>query len=271
MNATLTNGGGVIRRLEGNRLVYYWMSPTYEFWDQHWKTQLSQDAYFTAQHGELGWIEEFVTRYMPREGRILEAGCGMGQHVMALRFRGYDVEGVEWSPETVKTVLALYPNLPIREGDVTCVEVPDGYYSGYVSLGVMEHRQEGPEPFLREAYRVLNKDGIALISVPFFLWLRKIKALIGLYDTKTLGRDFYQYAFEPKEFSGLLKLVGFEIIDRTSYDVLTGVGDEIPLLHTVFKWRGIGWRLKRLLRVCNWTARNLGHMMLFACKKPALD
>ena len=45
--------------------------------------------------------------------------------------------------------LAVPLDLPVREGDVTRLDVRDGSFAGYVSLGVMEHRREGPYRQLR--------------------------------------------------------------------------------------------------------------------------
>ena len=255
------------RVVENGRLAYYLAPADAEFWDNHWKDQLSPDAHHWAEHGALGWFEEPFTRYLPQQGRILEAGCGLGQYVLALRVRGYDAEGVEWGTGTVKAVRALYPDLPIRVGDVTRLEVPDAYYSGYISTGVVEHRQEGPEPFLQEAYRVLKSDGVAFISVPYFHLLRRLKARLGLYRGRTDGLEFYQYAFTETEFITLLQAASFKVIDQMLYDGYKGVKDEMPLLRRMFRWRGIGWRLQRWLRSWEWAERNLGHMILFVCRK----
>jgi SAM-dependent methyltransferase len=259
--------GKSARRVEGQRLVYYHSQPDVAFWDQHWQQHLSPENYQWAEQGVLLWFEKPFTRWLPRQGRILEAGCGLGQYVLALRVRGYQIEGVEWGTETVKAVRALYPDLPIRVGDVTRLEVLDGYYSGYISLGVVEHRREGPEPFLQEAYRVLEPDGMAFISVPYFHPLRRLKARLGLYRGRPEGLAFYQYAFTDTEFSALLQAAGFEIIDQMLYGGFKGVKDEIPLLRQMFKWRGIGSRLQRWLQSWEWAERNLGHMILFVCRK----
>jgi SAM-dependent methyltransferase len=255
------------RRVEKQRLAYYLDAADVDFWDQHWKTYFSPEIYTGAEQGALGWFEGPFTRYLLRQGRVVEAGCGLGQYVLALRVRGYDAEGIEWGHETVQAVCALYPDLPVRVGDVTRLTVPDGYYSGYISLGVVEHRQEGPEPFLQEAYRMLEPGGVAFISVPYFHPLRRLKARLGLYQGRPDGLEFYQYAFTEAEFATLLQTAGFEIIDQMLYGGFKGVKDEIPLLRQMFKWRGIGWRLQRWLQSWEWAERNLGHMILFVCRK----
>jgi SAM-dependent methyltransferase len=255
------------RRVENHRLVYYLSAADASFWEQHWQTYLSPERYTAADRGHLGWFEEPFTRYLPRQGRILEAGCGLGQYVLALRVRGYDVEGVEWASETVKAVRAIYPDLPIRVGDVARLEVPDGTYSGYISIGVAEHRREGPELFLQEAYRVLKHGGMALISVPYFHPLRRLKARLGLYRGRPDSMEFYQYAFTETEFTTLLQAAGFKIIDQMIYNGFKGVKDEIPLLRRMFEWPGIGRRLQRWLLSWKWADQKLGHMILFVCRK----
>lgn len=255
------------RRNEKQRLAYYLSTADVDFWEQHWKTHLSRDKYARAERGDLGRFESPFTRYLPRSGVILEAGCGLGQHVLALRVRGYEVEGVEWGTETVKAVRTLYPDLPIRVGDVTQLDVPDSYYSGYISLGVVEHRQKGPDPFLQEAYRVLRPGGVALVSVPYLHPLRRLKTHLRLYRGQPEGLEFYQYAFTETEFVALLQTAGFQIIDQMLYSGFKGVKDEIPPLRWVLKWRGIGWRLGRWLQSWKWAERNLGHMTLFICQK----
>jgi SAM-dependent methyltransferase len=254
------------RIVESGRLAYYLEAADADFWDNHWKTYFSAEIYAGSEAGALGPLEEVFISHLPRAGHILEAGCGLGYYVVALGVRGYCVEGVDWSEETVAAVKSLYPDLPIRVGDATRLEAPDGYYSGYISLGVVEHRREGPGPFLQEAYRVLAPGGVVFISVPYFHLLRCLKARLGIYRGRPEGLEFYQYAFTETEFAGLLQAAGFEIVDRMLYGGFKGVKDEIPLLRRMAGWRGIGWRLQRWLSR-GWIERNLGHMILFVCRK----
>jgi SAM-dependent methyltransferase len=254
------------RRVEGHRLVYYRVEADAAFWDAHWKPYVSPQVYEGAEHGYLGEYEEIFAAYLPKEGRILEAGCGIGKLVLSLRVRGYDIEGVEWGAETVQAVRSHYPDLPIRVADVTKLDVPDSFYSGYISLGVVEHREQGPEPFLDEANRVLERGGVALISVPFFHPLRQFKGQMGFYRCRINGLKFYAYAFTKAEFSNLLRNAGFNIIECVAYDLFKGIGDEIPLMCRIFKMRGIGWRLNLWLKSSQ-LGKNLGHMALFVCQK----
>jgi len=156
----------LIRNIVGSRLVYYRADADSLYWDDYWQKRLNHHWYARYDRGNLLYFEDVFLKYLPLTGRILEAGCGLGQMVMALRYRGYDCEGVEWADRTVEAVRQIYPELPIRSGDVTHLNVPDACYDAIISLGVVEHRYEGPEPYLQEAQRILNPDGVLLISVP---------------------------------------------------------------------------------------------------------
>ncbi len=81
----------------------------------------------------------YILKYMPKEGKIIEAGCGLGRYVVYLSELGYDIEGIELSAETVEMVKRLRPSLKIKQGDITKLEYPDNSISGVICLGVVEH------------------------------------------------------------------------------------------------------------------------------------
>ncbi|MBP1690855.1 MAG: glycosyltransferase, partial [Bacteroidetes bacterium] len=258
-----------VRRVERGRLAYYREKADAAFWDRHWSAMQSRGAYAEAERGYLGWFERPFATYLPRAGKILEAGCGMGQHVVALRVRGYDAVGIEWAPRTVQAARSIFPTLPVEVGDVTALRVPDAFFAGYVSLGVMEHRREGPEPFLREAFRVLAPDGIAMISVPHFHPLRRAKGLLGAYGGETADLEFYQYAYGVGEFAGHLRAAGFDVLDRWGYDGIKGLKDELPWLRRLLAHERYGPRVRSILARTPQAERWFGHMMLYVCRKPA--
>jgi len=259
-----------VRRVEQGRLAYYREKADAAFWDRHWSGMLSRGAYAEAEKGFLGWFEKPFAAYLPPTGKILEAGCGMGQHVVALRVRGYDAIGIEWAPKTVQAARSIFPTLPVEVGDVTALDVPDGQFAGYISLGVMEHRREGPEPFLREAFRVLAPGGIAMISVPHFHPLRRAKGLLGAYRGETADLEFYQYAYGVGEFVGQLRAAGFEVLDRWGYDGVKGLKDELPWLRRLLVHERYGPRLRSILARTPHAERWFGHMMLYICRRPAV-
>jgi len=257
----------ILRVMENGRLVYYGPKADDAFWDRCWAGMLSDGHYRAAKKGRLGYLEKPAKRWLPKDGPILEAGCGTATFVLGLRVRGWDAEGVDYAAETVRAVRRLFPDLPVRVGDITRLEVPDGYYAGYISLGVIEHRREGPEPYLREAWRVLRPGGIAFFSVPYLNPIRRLKARLGYYQGNPQGMEFYQYAFSEVEVRSLLERAGFHILARYVYDGMKGIGDEVPGAEKFLRY------LSKIPPFCLFGRRWLhyctfGHMLLLVCQKP---
>lgn len=263
-----TEPPSLMRIASNHRLAYYRKAASADYWDKVWATQETKDLYAKAGTGDLGYYETLFPNYLPKEGVILEAGCGLSQFVMALRARGYQVEGVDYGERTIREVKSRFPDLPIRVGDVTRLEVPDGYYSGYISLGVMEHDPNGPDLFLREAYRILRDGGVALISIPYLNGLRRLKMWLGLFGGETPKHlDFYQYAYSTKEFDKFLESFGFHVISHLQYGGYKGIKDELPILAKLFSIPKIGWRIQRFFMNWGWANSHMGHMMMYVCVK----
>ena len=218
---------------DGGRLAYYSIRANSGFWSRHWRKSIETVEWEKAEQGFLGWFEESFIKFLPKTGKIIEAGCGLGYYVLALERRGYDVEGVEWSKEAVGLIKTRFPELKVRTGDVRNLKVKNGYYSGYISLGVVEHFKSGPEDYLREANRILKRGGVAFVSVPYFNLLRRIKNLFGFYRGSPVGLDFYQYAFTQAEIEDLIQKSGFKVVSRFHYDAYKTLREEIPILKKV--------------------------------------
>jgi SAM-dependent methyltransferase len=255
------------RRFESHRLVYYSQQADEAYWHRQWESRLRRSDYQAALAGQFEYLDHIFERWLPRDAPILEAGCGRGQIVVALRARGWTAEGVDYSQATVNAVQALFPDLPIRVGDVTKLDVPDNSYGGYVSIGVIEHRQEGPEPFLTEAVRVLRPGGIAVITVPYVNPLRALKARWGYYGGQSPELPFYQYAFMADEICNYMTAAGFEVMQQQPYGGYKGIIDELPLLRPLLglikKAPLTGPPTRRWLAHCRF-----GHMLALVCRKP---
>ena len=201
------------RRISKGRMVWYGDHGDDQYWYQYWKARLTSDYYTSAEANDLtsDQLGTVLLQAMSPQGLHLEAGCGAGYWIAALRHYGYTIEGIEYARDLVDLVHAVKPQLPVRHGNVLHIDSPDNYYDTYLSIGVVEHRIEGPEPFLSEAYRVLKPGGKILISVPFFGPTRKLKSRFLIYDHKPPNLHFFQYGFSSKEFTNYLQKAGFSI------------------------------------------------------------
>jgi SAM-dependent methyltransferase len=254
------------KKVEHGRLVFYREKPSKEFWDKHWLEEFDHTSYARAQKGSLWLFEDVFTKYLPKNGQILEGGCGPAKLVIGLRSRGYDCVGIDYAEETVRKVRESFPDLPIRQGDVLQLDVSPGTYAAYISLGVMEHSIEGPHGFLREAFRVLSSDGLLLVSVPFFNPLRRFKSLIGYFHGDVKDLEFYQYAFQIAEMKRILLDHKFHSIYIGGYDPFSGFQSEIPLLSSK-RFLRLNSRMRKYLNHSRIAQRLFSHMILFVCRK----
>lgn len=215
------------------RLVFYAQEADDAYWDEVWKKNVHDNFFDAYKRGELDYFNDFFPKHLSKNGKVLEAGCGLGQIVVGLNALGYDAEGVDFAQGTITFLQEKFPELRFWLGDLrNLVDTPNGDYQAYISLGVVEHLEDGPEPFLKEAHRILSDDGIILISVPTFNVLRRLKGRLGMYKGNPEGFVFYQYAYNREEFSKILAANGFEIIDWMGYSSYKGLKDEV---------RFIGW------------------------------
>ncbi|KPJ72629.1 hypothetical protein AMJ52_05760 [candidate division TA06 bacterium DG_78] len=224
--------------VQGNRLVKYSGKAHTKFWEDYWsKTEIQNDI-IEAKNDKV--MQRIFCKYLPRNGKILEAGCGIGKWVMVLGEIGYKIEGIDFSSKVINKVKKFNPDIPVKVADILDLPYADGTFSGYISLGVLEHLQNGPHQALLEARRILSKNGVVLISVPYFSPIRKFKAILNLYKHEYEG-EFFQYAFSKTELLQTIRNAGFEIVDIITIRGLRGMFEEISLLKRfskkVFKYQ----------------------------------
>ena len=207
-------------------------------------------------------VTPYIFKYLPKEGRLLEAGCGSGRFVYYLKKLGYDIVGMEISQKTVGVLNEMHPDLDIIQGDVRKLAFSDESIAGTLSLGVIEHVIEGLDGPTREMYRVLQKDGYALVIVPSFNYIRRIKYMLGIYHVTGLLKyssvvrrmfrkapleldsateklinkpefkrwrilgEFLEYRLTKHQFETVLKDAGFSIIESVPVSLIDGVYHE---------------------------------------------
>jgi len=255
---------------QDSRLSYYRVddhSTTEELWSSHWQSQNpSAEFYNRYERGYLGVYSQIFPKHIPRKGKIVEAGCGRAQYVVALRSLGYDCDGIDTAVETIEMINGTFPDLPVAQGDVLNLEYETCSLSGYISLGVVEHFQEGPQRALDEAFRVLEPGGIGVIAVPVNNSLRSRSAA---EDESYLpkGARFYQYAFSGVEFEKFLTQTGFTVENYYAQGVFYSMNAGIPLFKAISRRIPL---LRGIDRIANRTplAKKFGRTGIWIVRKP---
>lgn len=221
-------------------------------WKKNWENLSVKDVLEIFRYGRVKDQMRVFTRVLPKEGKILEGGCGLGPYLIRLRQLGYDVEGVDYNEGPIRKLLEYDPTLPVKVGDVVALPYPDENFQAYLSLGVIEHFTEGPEKAIREAHRVLKAGGVFLVAVPLCnIFMRVTTPLRFLKSQpwlrKVFGKDednhYWEQYFKRDDLVQVLRENGFDVQeihpldhahsllstfrflrDRTSYDEASPLG-----------------------------------------------
>ncbi|MDW8305257.1 MAG: class I SAM-dependent methyltransferase [Acidobacteriota bacterium] len=215
---------------------------TPDYWEDNWgQSDFEQAVKFCV----IDPLRPLFEKYLFPGAIMFEGGCGLGNYVAYYTARGWRVIGLDFAQKTLKRLREYQPNLPVCVGDVSKLPFGDEVFDLYYSGGVVEHFESGPELALSEARRVLKRNGILLVSVPYlnplreFLyyfkkdtWRKVKKEEIDLEEIE--GKSFFQYVYRPSEFKNALSDAGFEVIETKGYSILWGLYD-IPFLQKVLE------------------------------------
>jgi len=107
--------------------------------------------------------KHLIENYYLGKGSILDIGCGRGDLLKAFHNKGMKVTGTDISPSSIKS---CEPHL-VKTADLEKQKLPfDNEEFNFVfSKSVIEHLHN-PMPLLKEALRVVKKDGKVVIMTP---------------------------------------------------------------------------------------------------------
>jgi ubiquinone/menaquinone biosynthesis C-methylase UbiE len=254
------------------RLQRYWREPNSEMWDEIWSKTDEKEYWRNALNGELLYeYKNVFEKYLIPGSKILEAGCGLGQVVIALRTRGFNCYGLDYADKVINILNNKFPDIPFEIGDIRNIKYNDNFFDSYISLGVIEHFTEGQEKMLNEAARVLNKNGIIFLSVPFYSPFRKFLNKFGKYnkDNFTSNMPYFESCFSEDELHFLFNNAGFDVIEYIYINPIMPFVQETFLRPLYFiiedkiKIRGL---IDRLLKVLL-SKRLFSHMIMIVARK----
>jgi SAM-dependent methyltransferase len=207
------------------RIAYHRVPADEAFWEGHWSEESLEHLLGVAEQSPL---TRHIESWIRPSDRVLEAGCGLGQYVAYLNGRGINITGVDWASSAIERHREAFPASDVRVADLADLPFSDASFDLYLSLGVIEHFEQGPWALLAEAARVLRPGGRAIFSTPYVNLSRRLtrRAIERRQSEATAqGAPFYQFAFDEGSLDELLQRAGFTVSDRRYYDVGRGVRD----------------------------------------------
>jgi len=187
-------------------------------------------------------IAGYFMEYLPKGEPILEAGCGLGAWVIYLGDLGYDIAGIDNDAQVIGRLKEWRPSMNVSAGDIRRLPYETGTLGAVISLGVMEHFEEGCDEAMRETWRVLCPGGLIFFTVPLDNIFRKVIAhpLRGFYLRwrRAHGESihFAEYRYTPGEVERMLARHGFTPFlttwdDFTEKGMSLGIWADFPPFH----------------------------------------
>lgn len=257
------------------RLAEFSRMANEEFWDEHWREYLSSDPK-RMRLSSKGYLLNVVRSRLSKGAFIVEGGCGTGKNVVALARMGYRVIGIDFAPRTVQFLRRNFPSYWWVQGDVRSLAFSDGTADGYLSIGVVEHLQEGPDAVLREIARVVKPGGMLFLTVPSRNVIRDLKVVLGFYpgrgEQDAAKERFYQYYFSRKEMKALLQTHGFQVERAVWQSSLKLLKDEISFLRSALSYIANPRRVTLFTKAVGKGIQVLsrpffGHTCLYICRR----
>ncbi|MEW6359081.1 MAG: class I SAM-dependent methyltransferase [Planctomycetota bacterium] len=112
-----------------------------------------------------------VSGYLPSRGSVLDVGCGTGGLLIFLARKGFDVRGIDRSPEMISNARASLTEAGLCADLVGLDDLKDikGRFTAVTALDVIEHVEDDCGMLRAMADRV-EEGGRLIVTVPAIPW-----------------------------------------------------------------------------------------------------
>ncbi len=117
---------------------------------------------------DIYWLDFILKGHLPDDAKILDAGCGEGRNLYYLMQMGYDVFGVDQSPEAIQFMHILAKQLKLsdyqarfQKMEIERLRFPNEIFDVVISSAVLHFAKDRAHfiQMLTEMLRVLKPQG----------------------------------------------------------------------------------------------------------------
>ena len=154
---------------------------------------------------EMEFLPDFISK-IPKDSKVLDAGCGAGYPFTKKLSEYFDVIGVDISEKQIELATKKVPKATFLCEDMTKLSFPDDYFTGILSYYAIIHiPREEQYDLLKNFYRMLKKGGVALLTF-------HSTDDPGYHHDDFFGSDMFWSGFDKKTNEKMVQKIGFKII-----------------------------------------------------------
>ncbi len=194
---------------------------------QHWDEKYA--ASFSSGLDGAGFRRQgfwpLLEKYLKKEGRYLDAGCGVGGWALFVSDEGYAVTGIDTARRTIQAMSEYNPDLELRVAPVTAIPYADNSFDGVLAIGTLEYVHHHVEQALDELRRVVKPGGFVFLEVAyanplrrfFYIPLKRLQYALKMQQGATA--TFSHYLFSVAEIKNLVEKAGLEVTETHPHDL----------------------------------------------------
>lgn len=172
----------------------------------------------------------------PRGSHLLEVGCANGVYTFELAKLGFQMTGLDLSPECVRVATQQAERLGLSHvhftvGDAEALsQFEDDSFDGVISFSVLRYVSD-PFRAIREIYRVVRPSGMAVVDFPnkWSPWFTLLKPLL------TGRTHIHDHQYATGQVKEMLEVAGFQDISlrRILYTSKLVPGWLLPMMKVI--------------------------------------
>lgn len=163
-----------------------------------------------------------LDRYLPAKGSLIDVGCGFGRIAHFYHRPERPAVGLDSDADMVRVAESIsgQGGPKFMCGDARKLPFPDGTFSAWVGLGILEIAGVS---CLFEARRVLEPSGLLYLTVPF-------RNVMRLGQERILWRDNVPVTlYSENELRRQIEKIGFRVLLVRRVSIAWGLGPLRPL------------------------------------------
>lgn len=181
--------------------------------DQKWKDfKTDEDTFENLDIYPIRWAELGLS-HVPKDGVILENGCGLGRVLKHYHMAKRKIIGMDYNERCLLTIRREHPDIPLIRADARFMPFKDNVFDSVMAYGLYHTIEENLDDAIEETSRIMKPGGVIsatarIYNIQYFAfeikqWLKK-----GFPKNPT----FYKWAFKKHEWVELFSKHDFKTL-----------------------------------------------------------